>query len=222
MRKTKILWAVGLSALACSQAMAASVTTYTDATSFTSNVSSYAYDDFSNFTVPGDLGSSYTYSSNGFTATFQAEEFTPGDDDVWSASGEISTDGDDEVLLVTFSPNVTAVGGDFFISDSSGGFLSNYDVWATIEDSSSNFIYGDTYVPLTDPQFRGYTSSTPINSLLIFPTAGIGYWPTISSLYFGTAGAPVIATPLPASLFGGLGLIALLAGTRRFRRAAIA
>lgn len=196
------------------------MTTYTDTTSFASNVSSYAYDDFSNFSDANDLGSSYTYTSNGYTATFQAEIYTPGDDDVWSAPGEITTDGDDEVLLVTFSPNVTAVGGDFFISDVNGNFLSNYDVWVSLQDSSSNLIYGDTYVPLTDPQFRGYTSTTPINSMLIFPTANIGYWPTISSLYFGSAGTPAISTPLPASIFGGIGLIALLAGTRRFRSAA--
>ena len=151
---TRTLLAIAVSA--ASLPALAATTTYTDSASFLANVSAGAYfNDFNTgvFTNPA----SYSASGSGFGYTVTANAGSQ----VYLSGEFIGTFSANQVLTVTFtSGNPTAVGGDFFVTDSFDGFLA-LPVTVTLSDGTTS-----TFTPAgVSNGFRGFTSTVAIASL---------------------------------------------------------
>jgi hypothetical protein len=159
------------SAIALATAMishSSATTIYTSQAAFLAHTRAGSYletfDSLPQFTA---LSSPLSFSKNGFSYTASApsadNQFftvgTPGD--VWLSTFDHSTN-----IVFTFtSNNVTAVGGNFFLTDIPGNILPG-----TITVTLDN---GTTF-SVSDPSansFVGFTTSSPIHSLTFIPPA---------------------------------------------------
>ena len=154
------LSAIGLLLLAPFSARA-QTTTYTSQSAFLNNVQAGYY--LENFnTGVEDNASSYNFSSGGFAYTVTAGTTTV-PSNVYQSGTFIGTLDPARILTFTFSSgNVTAVGGNFFHTDSANQLSTTQSVTVRLSDGTSN-----TFTPTAANSFRGFTTTAAITSLSI-------------------------------------------------------
>jgi len=185
--------------------------------------------DFENFNSMDFTGSAYSYSfsKNGFDWTASTTDYYTGDsntgnppailfiDDAGSvamtpAGGD--TGGAGDVLTLSFtSGNVTAIGGDFFLTNFLGD-LQDGSFTLTLNDGTT-----ETFNNVSSANFFGYISSSPITSLTFVPPTPYNAFATIDNLYVGE-GEAAPETPETSTiglLAGGLSLVGALGWRRR-------
>ena len=206
--------AVGVTAAVTGTARAAAV--YSTRSAFGSAVRPGSYTESFDSLGDSDLGTpSRTFSAGGFSFTASTGAALPDDNDLFGADGATATD----FLLSTTIPsnltftfpsgNVTAVGGDFSLTDTS--FHAAADTFQlTLSDGTTvTRTSGGGNTP-----FFGFTSFVPITSLTLAVPADATpnlYFATVNNFTVGTA------VPEPTSLalaaIGGAGVL----GRRRRR-----
>ena len=182
---------------------------YTSRSTFNSAVGPGAYTESFDSLGDGDLGTqTKTFTSGGFSFTASTGAALPDDNDLFGVDGSTATD----FLLSTTIPsdltftfpagNVTAVGGDFALTDTSFNVAAD-TFQLTLADGTTV-----TRTSGSDTAFVGFTSSVPIASLtFVVPSDATAneYFATVNNLTVGTA------VPEPTSLalvaVGGAGLL---------------
>jgi hypothetical protein len=145
-----------LTSIACAEAYPAT-TMYTTSASFLATVASGSY--LETFTQPEvDTGLMFSYSTNGFAYSITAND---GMSDVYRSGTFVGSSLPAESLTIAFtSGNVTAVGGNFFITDITDAFQAS-SVTLTLNDGTVL-----THLPTDETgAFSGFTSDMPILSL---------------------------------------------------------
>ncbi len=196
--------ALGLGLAALSASSLADTTVYTTPAGFLSNVAPGAY--FEAFTdLPSLPSVPSSFAGGGFAYTLSA----PGGLYV-SDLDFIGTNLDDTALTITFtSGNVSAIGGNFFVTDVADAFQA-VSVTLTLSDATTV-----TFTPTTlADSYRGFTSGVTITSLTIVPPGAARY----ANLDNFTVGAAAVPEPAGALLMA-LGGAALLWALRRRDRA---
>ena len=168
---------------------------------------------FNNFNSATGAGNPYDLSQGSFAFNATTDDATsgPGGSAVvfpLDLQGSVALNigggdhfGGGDTLTMNFtSNNVTAVGGDFFLTDFFGDLASN-EFTLTLSDGSIV-----SFSDAGSDNFFGYTSSTPITSLSFNPGAS-NSWAVIDNLFVGQ----VAAAPEPSSwllLVSGIGAAA--------------
>lgn len=176
----------------------ATSTVYTSSAVFLAEVAPGAYfQNFDNLSDP-DVGA-VLFSGNGFSYS----AFAPSD--IYLSGGFLGTSQINEALTLTFtSGNVTAIGGNFFVTDLSDNFLS-VAVHLTLSDGTT---VDFTPTSLTD-SYRGFISNVTITSLTM-SGPGASRYAGLDNLTIGAA------VPEPGTwALMGLGLAGLAAAARR-------
>jgi hypothetical protein len=179
---------------------------YDNQSSFTAQlVPGYFFNDFSEL-GEGTVASGLSQSGNGYSYTISTH-----DDTALYAIGSsaaqraLSTDSVQRTIIINFtSGNVTAVGGNFFLTDF-GGVQQPGALTLTLSDSTTEEVSSGS------TPFRGFTTSggTYITSLSFQPS---GNWATMDNLYVGQA-VPEASTTIAAAL-----LVVFVAGQMIIRR----
>lgn len=160
----------------------------------------------------GGTDAAYVYQ---VSAECVATEYWPDSHDgLWFGDGVLSTVSEGSILNIAFYSPVTAVGGDFFLSDSDGNVVP-CDVIIHLLDRPSV-----TLQKPTSGTFMEYLSGIPIIGMTV---EGLGQYPTVDNFCVGTArlyppdsaAAPV---PVPMAGWAGLVLMGGLAGVKLSRR----
>ncbi len=187
--------------VASAGAAQATTTVYTTAASFQALVAPGAYTE--TFTRPAvDSGALFTYSGGGFSYDVTAD---PGV--VYRSGSIIGNNTPNETLTLTFTTgNVTALGGNFFITDIGDAFQS-VGVTLTLNDGTVQ-----SYTPTDVSTFRGFISTVPILSLTMSAPQGGQFYNSLDNLTVGSA-VPEPSTYLMLAL--GLGGMLLMRRARR-------
>lgn len=163
----------------------ADIITYSDLASFTAQLGpNYYLNTFSDITSEGSLGTVRNYtggSLNGFNHKIRT---TPSHN-LYGFPGSISTAQAIDPLIITFSgTKPTAVGGDFLLTEDSGGTISG-DLIITLDDGSISLIN-----ILPTPSFYGFMSDGPTIQSIEIRSQAEGGFPTLDNLYIGTTSVP--------------------------------
>jgi hypothetical protein len=162
-------------------------TTYTNATTFLTNTSSYYLETFDT-SKPGEDYTSPTFSKNGFSYTVSSPN------GLWSGIGNtgsrfLGTLNENKDLTISFtSGNITALGGNFFLNDTNDNLAAG-TITLTLNDGSVINLVSPTS---GSTPFGGFTTNgSLITSLTI--SGPETTWENFDNLYVGTATA--IAKP---------------------------
>jgi hypothetical protein len=189
---------------AASPASAASVTPYSDSSSFLGDLQSSYLENF-NSTIPGAQAGALSFSGSGYNYSVDVPGGSlyvieyPSD----PLNYALSTVPDTVSLVFTFGSGIDGVGGSFFLTDDPGNPVSG-SITLTLNDGTTQ--------TLTDPGANGFygfiSSGADISSLTV--TSGTnGVYPTIDNLIVGAEAShgnpggnpgPGGATPEPASV----------------------
>jgi hypothetical protein len=196
---------VAIAMLAGSSVSARADIIYTNQASFLANVQPGFYletfdtEGFPNF---GSIPTPTVFSQNGFTYSAN----TPGPNGLFTLfeppggpSIALSTTDPDVPIVISFtSGNVTAVGGTFFLADTTGNII-NGNVTVTLDDGTSVTLANQDV-----SSFLGITTSSPISSLTFDVSNGPqpgNEFVTMDNFYVGSA------VPEPSTLaLAGVGL----------------
>jgi hypothetical protein len=197
--------AVGAALMVCASAFAAT-TTYTSPAAFLAQVAPGAYTE--TFTLDPDSGPSFSFSGGAFAYTATAS----GETDVYLSGDFLGNFTSNQSMTLTFTAGLpTAIGGEFFITDSADNFVSA-PVTVTLSDGTTS-----TFTPVGNQStgFRGFTSTVPITSLtMVIP--GLSNFNTLDNLVVGKA--VVVAVPEASTwLMMGLGLAGVALVRRQHR-----
>lgn len=158
-------------------------TVYTDIDDFLAVLApGYYFDDFSWATWQDPYAPSYQFGPvNGYSYTASASSY------LFGIPGAISTNSATDPITIVFDGDpVTAVGGDFFLTDYDGFPVSGT---ATVQLDDGTTVYLD--YPTV---FAGFTSVTPIVSMTLTPSND---WMTFDNMYVGALNVtPTEATTL--------------------------
>jgi hypothetical protein len=193
------------------QTASAQTTTHTTLASFLANTTGSLY--LETFTQGGvDSGASFSYSSLGFGYTVTA---SPGL--VYRSGSIIGNNSPNETLTFTFTTgNITAIGGDFFITNISDVFQPQP---VTLNLSNGTSV---TYTPTNlAGSFRGFTTTgAAITSLTMAAPTGGQFYNSVDNLRVGRA-APATVVPEPSEIaLLATGMVGLLGVARRRARRA--
>ena len=156
---------------------------YTSPTDFAKSVGADYLETFNSLAAGVHLASPLPFAKNGFSYTASA----PGGFDNTTAgagSSDVYLSTYVQAVPITFtmtSSNVTAVGGDFFLTNVLGNVRSG-DVTIALSNGTT-----DTFSPAIGSAFLGFTSSVPITSLTVTPDAGGTGFATVNDFVVGTA-----------------------------------
>jgi len=109
-------------------------------------------------------------------------------------------------LVITFGPGITAVGGNFFLSDINDAFVPAAPITLTLNDGTTT-----TYTPADTSDFFGFTSTSALTSLTF--AAPVSNYATFDNLTVGAVAAVPEAGTWALMAFGLAGL--LLAARKR-------
>jgi len=185
-------------ALACSTAAFAGVTAFANESAFTAAANAVGLDLYGqSFTTYSGTYTNVSGAINGVQWAAQSSTTLN------AASGVLSTTDNGDAITISFSgTSTTAVGGDFFSLNTSGGRISAVAL-ITLAD-------GQTFInQISGGQFRGYVSDgAAIRSISLTPYTNFASRPSIERLIVGAAAVPA---PGAIALLG----LAGLAGRRR-------
>jgi hypothetical protein len=215
-----------------SGAARATTTVYTDQAAFLAAISAVATDDFDDLAV-APLGNAITRSAGDYSYQMSADQ------GLWGAGengdGWVSTNNaGDAITFGHFTGGVSAIGGNFFGSNVSGGYADLVLIAVSFYNAHGVETFLQPMYP-TQSTFLGFVSSDGIQSLTVqaagFPADGLtpeqieGYsqWPTANNIILGQSPQdppppPSAAVPEPASwalMVAGFGLVG---GAMRGRR----
>ncbi len=183
--------ALGLAALSASSF--ADSPSYTSSATFMANVAPGAYTE----TFDGLASTPPTnYAGGAFAYTISAASGLYGSGDF------VGTSLPNQALTVSFtSGNVTAVGGNFYVTNISDAFQS-VAMTVTLNDGTAV-----TYTPTSVGSFLGFTSGAAITSLTI-SAPGVSLYAGLDNLTVGVSAVPEPASALLMAL-GAAGLLML-------------
>jgi opacity protein-like surface antigen len=223
--KSLLLSAAGILLMA-SSSFASSI--YLNQSDFTAALTSgYDFENFESMDFQA-AAHSWSFSQNGFDWTASTTDYfgsEPADNPaaiLFIDSGPSvamipaggNTSGAGDALTLTFtSGNVTAIGGNFFLTDFLGSVRGG-SFSLTMNDGTTQ-----SFTDAGADNFFGYISSSPITSLTFTPPGPFTSWATIDNLYVGQAAA-VSQTPETSTmglLLGGLSLLGALKFLRSSR-----
>lgn len=184
----RTLFAAVLSACSCSAALF-----YVDASSFMANIGpGYYLEDFEGL-QPGALTEPVTFSNLGFSYSATVGSGPPGlfaieyatEAEVLSVGLSIDAPANRALKINFISGNVSAVGGNFFLTNSDG-LLEGGELSVSLSDGTTVFLNSSAEPPLT---FRGFvtTGGQWITSLTVTPPSTGDYFPTIDNFIVGQA-----------------------------------
>ncbi len=195
----------------------ATVTVYTDKTSFLTAAVNPASDTFDDLLRFAGYGKTLTRSAGGYTYTATADFFlfgaslgSPIDKWLQGASSIITLNG--------FSPGISSFAGNFFNDDGSDTFLPGGDIRIVVTDSTGSFTQLITNA--TVDGFFGFVSDGIISQITVKSIAGstgILGEPAINNLTLGAIRA-VDSVPEPAAwamLLTGFGMLGCAGRARR-------
>jgi hypothetical protein len=173
-------------------------TTFTDSATFLGNTSSTYLENFNSLTS-GSLNSPLTFSQSGFSYSVVASTL------LYSGTGNTGSRflGEnyrtDDITISFTSGNVTAVGGNFFLTDAGDNLVAG-SISLTLNDGS--------VINLTSPTsgatpFGGFTTDGAIITSLTIAGPGATSWDSFDNLYVGASNAPA-AVPEPFTILGTL------------------
>lgn len=177
--------------------------TYTNQTTFLNNTSSTYLENFNSLSN-NDITSPRSFSGNGFSYSISATNgffFASGN----TGSQYLSTADSTNNLIINFtSGNVTAVGGNFFLTNVNDNLVTG-NVALALNDGTTLNLTSPASAPTP---FGGFTTNTAITSLT-FTSGGLQKYSTIDNLYVGTATTvPFEFSPdLGIGILGGAWLI---------------
>ena len=175
-----LLAVVGIASLTLSLSSSAKAAdVYTDQPSFLAHVQAGYYLETFDSLPATDLGTSLSFSGNGFSYDASAALDLYGVA-VGIGDNALSTNNFTDTLTLTFtSGNVTAVGGEFFNTDLPGN--PSFDaVIVSLNDGTSVIVTGDINDPMP---FRGFVSANAlITSLTVVGPQFADHFPTIQGL----------------------------------------
>ena len=151
-------------------------TVYTNETDFVNALGSSQrlLNDFANLTERVSYAHLLRYSSNGLAYNFTSDPSLY----IGSLPGAVSTTDTNVIIITRFtSTNVNAVGGWFFLTDTSGAAMDG-SVTVTLNGSTTATVPSSTSGPL----FWGCVSDTLLTNLTIQSDSGGGY-PTLEHFY---------------------------------------
>jgi hypothetical protein len=211
-------------ALAAPQAAHAQSTIYTTQAAFDAALGSGLATAYTE-TFTGDAGTAFSdpFSSKGFSYTVTAPPSTGIIIDPMTQSNLVYRDGsiigpdfNNSYLVFTFTtPNVTAVGGNFFETDINGTVISGDTISLGLNDGTST-----SFTSTSASDFTGFVSKVPIQSLtFIPPEPTIGSYATVDNFTVASASATVAPEPSSVAVLAVTGLFAggLLLKARRRR-----
>jgi hypothetical protein len=192
---------IPLLAFVCASAQAV---WYTDENEFLLAISATHYlEDFDDFQfgvqLNGTQSSWVAPGANGYGWTAGAPN------GLWSIDGALSTSESEDVLTLTFTGSpVTAFGGFFYATDSSGFIVPDTDVTVDLGGGQTQTFLADGL------NFIGWTGAAPATGADLSVEIGSNTWITADHVYSG------MMVPEPGTLIVlGMGLIALSALRRR-------
>ncbi len=202
-----------LIALAFTASAAQAAVIYTTESAFSSALQAGSYtENFSGVSGDGVLTgiNSLPFSGSGisYTIATATDVFYLNTVDVRSLTTALQAD----TMTITLStPNVTAIGGNFFATDDTESVIAD-NFLLTLSDGTTSLVTSSAGGPSV---FRGFTTSggTFITSLTV-DGGGIGY----SSIQNLTVGFAAVPEPSVIASVTALGLVGAAAATRRFRR----
>jgi hypothetical protein len=176
---------------------------------------SYLHENFDNVSNGDFVGQvSQSYTQNGYTAAFAAN------DGLFGLDGSLSTYFNNDALKVTFSSNVSAVGGFFFPTDVAGSYNVG-TIKLTLTDGSSVSYQYDFDQSIGGPAFVGFITNpvVSITSLSFIPARSSDYFPTVDNFYAGSVYCPPNPVPEPSIiLLLGVGVGAVGLFTSRVKK----
>jgi hypothetical protein len=168
----------------------AQTTTYTTSADFLAAVQGASYTETFDGTLEAVSAVSYSFLQNGFGYTVTVPPPTFDTMPVYRNGIFIGNLTDGESLVFTFTTgNVTAVGGNFFLTNLTDNFVSS-PITVTLNDGTTT-----TYTPTGVDTFLGFTSTVAITSLTLSVT-NIATYNSVDNLIVGTTSA----APEPGSL----------------------
>jgi len=185
----------------------AQTNTFTDFASFSNAISASNYTETFN-SIPGNnfVATPTNFSGNGFS--FTATTPTTGGNTLYGLTNGGGSDRwitlffpEFGLVFTNFSLNVSAIGGNFFATDS-GGFYTNTPISVSVLLSDSS-TFSTNYTPTSATSFLGLTFSTnvSVSALVVSNLNSPPQFPTANNLTVGVVPEP--------STYALLGLAAL-------------
>ncbi|HCT44271.1 MAG TPA: hypothetical protein DF699_03585 [Phycisphaerales bacterium] len=188
-------------ALAVVAPLANAGTVYNDSASLLADIgSNYFVNDFSTVTAnsTADINAAY----NSFSYTVAAESTN-----LFNGAGFVSITDANDAIEVTFTGSaVNVIGGNFWATDVNFNPVAT-DITILLSDGTST-----TFTTSGPTDFRGFTSSVAISTILISTADGASF-ASLDNFYVGVV-------PLPTAAWAGLGLLGVMGGVRATRRRA--
>jgi len=145
-------------------------------------------------------GSGFSYTVTADASGLYADNLTVGN---WNSADPV-------VFTFTGTP-VTAIGGNFFLTDINGNFFDDFQVTIQLSDDTS-----ETFTATSTNAYRGFISTGPAITSMILPP--VTRFHNVDNLTVGTAVA--VPEPTTFSLIASVGAITLFVRRRRLSKVA--
>lgn len=195
---------VALAAMGLAAASAGAGQVYGNVANFQAAVPSLAFSDFNS--VADGQTASVSANFGQFAYEISARTFNGNASSLFNDNGTISTNNGTDQLVIDFTGDVRAFGGEWWATDANFN-----EVWALITVFVSDGTVGSFLT--NGPTFGGYVSDVTIDRVVI-NALGAFRFPTMDNFYVGT----MAVVPLPPAAWAGLGMLGVIGGVRVVRR----